>query len=105
MGGLLRIKICGVTTVADAEAAAELGADAIGLNLYRPSPRHVEPAIVPDILRALPPFVDPVGVFVNDPLREVCAAARQLGITRLVQWHGDRHEVCDVFPLRLICAF
>lgn len=105
MGGLLRIKICGITSVGDAEAAAELGADAIGLNFYPPSPRHVEPAAVPGIVRALPPFVDPVGVFVNDPLREVCAVARQHGVTRLIQWHGDQHEVCDVFPQRLICAF
>jgi phosphoribosylanthranilate isomerase len=101
----IRIKICGVTRVRDAEDAAQLGADAVGLNFYQPSPRHVEPALVPSILRALPPFVEPVGVFVNEPLRAVCATAQQLGITRLVQWHGDRHEVCDVFPHRLICAF
>lgn len=101
----LRIKICGVTRVRDAEDAATLGADAVGLNFYRPSSRHVDPAAVPSILRALPPFVEPVGVFVNEPLRAVCTAAHRLGITRLVQWHGDRHEVCDVFPHRLICAF
>src|SRR5437016_13055543 len=105
MSDRIRIKICGVTRVRDALEAAALGADAVGLNFYAPSPRHVEPSVVPEILRALPPFVEPVGIFVNDPLRKVCENARRLGIARTVQWHGDQHEVCDVFPYRLISSF
>ena len=58
----LRIKICGITNANDAARAVELGADAIGLNFYTPSPRHVDPAVVPEILQLLPPFVEPVGI-------------------------------------------
>ncbi len=105
MGELVRIKICGITRVRDAEEAAALGADALGLNFYPRSPRHVDPAAVPGILRVLPPFVEPVGVFANEPLSTVCETARRHGIARVVQWHGDHHEVYDVFPYRLISAF
>lgn len=101
----MRVKICGVTSVADAVAAAEFGADAIGLNFYPPSPRHVDQAVVPEILRVLPPFVEPVGVFARDPIRQACALLQQFGHMRVVQWHGDEHEVCSVFPFRLIAAF
>ena len=51
----LRIKICGVTNPQDAVAAAELGADAIGLNFYPASPRFVDPEVTGYILRMLPP--------------------------------------------------
>lgn len=101
----LRVKICGVTNEADAAQAARLGTDAIGLNFYPPSPRHVEPAAVPGILRNLPPYVEPVAVFVNEPLRAMCARARDLGAIRTLQWHGDQPEVADASPFRFIPAF
>jgi phosphoribosylanthranilate isomerase len=101
----LRIKICGITNPADAEQAAALGADAIGLNFYPLTPRCVDLARAEAILRVLPPLVEPVGVFTNMPLADAAATANQLGL-RLVQWHGDRHEVPhDLFPRRLIPAF
>jgi phosphoribosylanthranilate isomerase len=105
MASSLHIKICGITRPLDARHAAELGADAVGLNFYPPSPRHVDPAMVSAILRELPLFVEPVGVFVQEPLGKVCQMAREFGLLRSVQWHGDRHEVADTFPFRLICAF
>lgn len=105
MNAGVRIKICGVTTVADAHDAVELGADAIGLNFYPLSPRSVDPAQAAAILRELPPFVEPVGVFARDPLRDVCARVEQLGMMRTIQWHGDEHELYNTFPYRLIPAF
>lgn len=104
MASPLRIKICGITTVADALTAAQLGADAIGLNFYPPSPRYIAAQAVLPVLRALPPFVEPVGVFTNVPLPEVIETAQRLGL-RTVQCHGDRHEVADAFPFRLVPAF
>jgi phosphoribosylanthranilate isomerase len=101
----MRIKICGVTTPEDARRAAKLGADAIGLNFYPQSPRHVTEERAQEILQALPPFTEPVGLFVNAPLAEACTALRRLGAVRLLQWHGDAPEAADVQPFRLIVAF
>src|SRR5262245_34868537 len=83
-----RIKICGVTTPEDARFAAEAGADAVGLNFYPKSPRYLEPRLAADVLRALPAFTAPVGVFVGMPMRQVCAMAYQLGL-RGVQTYDD----------------
>lgn len=105
MAHVLRIKICGVTTEADARQAALLGADAIGLNFYAQSPRCVDQQVVPFILRELPPFVDPVGVFTNMVMRQVYERVNQFGGLRTIQWHGDQREVSDPYPFRLIAAF
>jgi phosphoribosylanthranilate isomerase len=85
---MIRIKICGVTTPADAERAAALGADAIGINFYGRSPRYVGPNDAPAILRVLPPFVDAVGLFVDTDIVRISDLADALQI-RTVQVHGD----------------
>jgi phosphoribosylanthranilate isomerase len=103
--GALRVKICGVTNEADALASAELGADAIGLNFYPRSPRYVTPDTAAGIVRALPPFVEPVALFVNEPLERAVAAARQVGPVRAVQWHGEQPEACGDPAVRFIPAF
>ena len=59
------VKICGITTPADGEAAAAAGADAVGLMFYAPSPRYVTVSAAAAIARALPPFIIKVGVFVE----------------------------------------
>ena len=69
-----RVKICGITRVEDALAAARAGADAIGLVFYSASPRRVSVSRARDICGALPPFVSVVGLFVNAPREEVRAA-------------------------------
>jgi phosphoribosylanthranilate isomerase len=101
----LRIKICGITNEADGEQAAFLGADAIGLNFYAPSPRCIDPPTAARILRALPPFVDAVGLFVNQPLREIYPALQLLGRIRTIQWYGEDREVGDTHPYHLISSF
>jgi phosphoribosylanthranilate isomerase len=87
-----RIKICGVTTPADAELAARLGADAVGLNFYPRSPRALSEEMARAILAVLPPFVEAVGLFVNETLEQVHAAAQALNL-RTLQLHGDRLAV------------
>jgi phosphoribosylanthranilate isomerase len=101
----LRIKICGVTSEADACRAAELGADAVGLNFYARSPRHIDGVMANFIVRALPPFVEPVAVFVSQPLKQVFDQLNQLGAIRTFQWYGDHRELADPYPFRLIAAF
>jgi len=100
----VRVKICGVTTPADARHAAEVGADAVGLNFYPKSPRFLTPAAAAAIVRALPPFTATVGVFVGMPLRQACAVAFQLGL-RGVQTYDDRPPNDDPFPFAHIPAF
>jgi len=105
MSSQLRIKICGVTSAADARQAALLGADAVGLNFFAQSPRYVAPAAVESILRELPLFVDAVGVFVNERLHEACELAGRFGRIHTIQWHAEDREPDDPFPFRLIAAF
>ncbi len=83
-----RIKICGITRVEDALAAVELGADAIGLVFYPPSPRAVSVAQAREILATLPPFVTSVGLFVNNERAAMESLLAQLPID-LLQFHGD----------------
>lgn len=85
---MFRIKICGIKTVADAIAAADAGADAIGLNFYTPSPRSIDRATAREIVNAIGDRVCKVGLFVNAPVDEVRATADELGLD-LIQLHGD----------------
>jgi phosphoribosylanthranilate isomerase len=83
-----RIKICGLTREADVDAAVEAGADAVGFVFYDKSPRCITLARAADLAKRLPPFVMPVGLFVNASDAQVdaaCAAIPQL----LLQFHGD----------------
>jgi phosphoribosylanthranilate isomerase len=100
----IRIKICGVTTLDDARFAAEAGADAVGLNFYPQSPRYLAPRHAAEIVRALPPFTAPVGVFVGMPMRQVCAISYQLGL-RSIQTYDDNPPADDPFPFAHIPAF
>ena len=88
----IKIKICGITNAQDAEAAVTAGADALGFVFHAHSPRCIEPSVAKRIIAQLPPFVLPVGVFVNhdpDIIRDVfdeCALA-------LAQLHGDETPI------------
>jgi phosphoribosylanthranilate isomerase len=89
------VKICGITNLLDARAAVEAGADALGFNFYRPSPRYISPTDARSIVDQLPSEVLTVGVFVNEESPEdVMLIAEQAGITGL-QLHGDESpEYC-----------
>lgn len=83
-----RTKICGITNIEDAQVAVAAGADALGFVLYRKSPRYVDPMMVQQIVAQLPPFVLPVGVFVNEEIKIVRDLMDTCGLA-LAQLHGD----------------
>lgn len=91
-----RIKICGITSVEDARAASDAGADAIGLVFYPPSPRHLDNlALARDIALAAGPFVAVVGLFVSPEPAELARVLSLVPIN-LVQFHGDETpEFCE----------
>jgi phosphoribosylanthranilate isomerase len=83
-----RVKICGITNIADAELAASLGAWALGMIFYEGSPRRCSPAEAQVIAAALRRRVELCGVFVNAPLQEIVRQSEQLDLS-LIQLHGD----------------
>jgi phosphoribosylanthranilate isomerase len=105
MSGQVRIKVCGITSAADAMAAADAGVDAIGLNFYPASPRFVTIDAATAILAALPPLVHPVGVVVEERPEEAAARRRQLPGLRSVQWHGADPELAMAWTMPLVVAF
>lgn len=92
-----RVKICGLTRPEDAREAARLGADAIGLVFYPPSPRAVGVAVAQAVLRGLPPFVTVVGLFVDPREDEVRGVLDQVPLD-LLQFHGEEPpEFCAAY--------
>ncbi|HMS83918.1 MAG TPA: phosphoribosylanthranilate isomerase [Nitrospira sp.] len=85
---MVKIKICGITNVEDAKVAVAAGVDALGFVMYRKSPRFVEASVVKRIVAGLPPFVLPVGVFVNEEPNRVRELMDECGLA-LAQLHGD----------------
>ncbi len=93
--GAVRSKICGITRPEDAIVAAQAGADAIGLVFYAPSPRAVNVQQAREIIRALPPFVTVVGLFVNASACEINETLDAVPLD-LLQFHGDESpEQCS----------
>jgi phosphoribosylanthranilate isomerase len=100
------IKICGITNLDDALAAVDSGADALGFNFYKPSPRYITPQTARDIIAQLPNSVLTVGVFVNETEpQSVENLARDAGVTA-IQLHGDEPpDYCrDLKPRYVIKA-
>jgi phosphoribosylanthranilate isomerase len=97
-----RIKICGVTSVDAALAAVWAGADAIGLNFYPKSPRAISEATAREILAALPPFVEPVMLSVDESWETALARLDRLPGVRTIQRHDAEPPPTDV---RWIPAF
>lgn len=91
------IKICGITNLNDAHAAVTAGADILGFNFYKPSPRYVTPENAREIINTLPDSILTVGVFVNEGSPEaVRSIADQAGV-KAVQLHGDESpDYCRV---------
>lgn len=84
----VRVKICGITSIDDALAAAALGADAIGLVFHPASPRAVDAETAAAIVRALPPFVTSVGLFVDAGAAQIDSVLRTVPLD-LLQFHGS----------------
>lgn len=101
-----KVKICGLTRLPDALAAVEAGADALGFMFFAGSKRNIAPAAAAQIIRALPPFVAKVGVFVNASAETVRATIAECGLDTL-QFHGEETpEFCRQFaPLKVVKAF
>ena len=103
---MFQIKICGITSRKDAEAAANAGADAIGLNFFASSPRCVSPVAAAEIAESVRGQVSIVGVFVNHSIEQIRAAAESVKLD-YVQLHGDEpiEMLSALCNLRVIRAF
>ena len=90
---MVKVKICGITNYEDASMAVRLGADALGF-IFAPSPRQVTPEEVRRIIHALPPFVQTVGVFVDEDLGMI-RQIKDLCRLDMIQLHGDESpDIC-----------
>ena len=94
----VRVKVCGITRMKDVAAAVEAGADALVFVFHKDSPRNISPTEAGAIVRALPPFVTTVGVFVNRVQEDVADIMKKAGLS-VAQFHGDESpEFCTFFP-------
>jgi len=97
---MVRVKICGITSASDAQAAVDAGANLLGFNFYPKSPRHIEEDKAAEIRRKLPKRVEAVGIFVNRLPADVIALGSSLKLDA-VQLHGDEppETVAEIAPL------
>ncbi|HYE73865.1 MAG TPA: phosphoribosylanthranilate isomerase [Blastocatellia bacterium] len=101
-----KLKICGITSLEDARAAIDCGAEYLGFNFYKPSPRYIAPENAREIISQLPQEIVSVGVFVNQPSPEDVIQIINTSTLQLAQLHGDESpEYCAaVGPDRVIKA-
>ena len=100
----VKVKICGMTNLKDIKVAVDGGVDAVGFIFYKKSPRSVTMQAVREIVLELPPFVDSVGVFVNETAEQINKIADHCKLDR-VQLHGDESPAfCKKIRRRVIKA-
>jgi phosphoribosylanthranilate isomerase len=100
----VRAKICGITSLEDANQAIEAGADALGFVFYRSSPRYITPQLAAYICNKLPPFISRVGLFVDAERTEIKLICDEVGLD-LLQFHGSEQESdCIDFGISFIKA-
>ncbi|MCC7201961.1 MAG: phosphoribosylanthranilate isomerase [Nitrospirae bacterium] len=101
---MVKVKICGITNIEDALAAAEAGADALGFVFYPESPRFIDPGKARAIIARLPVFITSVGVFVDETEDLIRRIIREGGI-QVLQFHGAESPVlCNRFREKAIKA-
>jgi phosphoribosylanthranilate isomerase len=93
---MIWIKICGTTNLEDARTAVEAGADALGFVFYEKSPRKADPGAVREIVQRLPPNIEKIGVFVNEPVEKILKTVAHAGLTG-VQLHGVDSRSRELF--------
>lgn len=100
-----RIKVCGMTDMAEASGVVAAGVDALGFIFVEASPRNIVPEKAREIVASLPPFVDAVGVFVDQELDVVNDIAKYCGLT-MVQLHGSESpQYCEAVNTRVVKTF
>jgi phosphoribosylanthranilate isomerase len=109
---MVKVKVCGITRLDDAEKALEFGADALGFNFYPPSARYINKESARAILLRLPEGTCAVAVFVNEvkeKVREITAQGElpsERQVYRCLQFHGEENEeYCRGWPFKVIKAF
>jgi phosphoribosylanthranilate isomerase len=109
---MIKVKVCGITNLADAQKALEFGADALGFNFYPPSPRCITPEAARVILQQLPKESCNVAVFVNELKQKVCEIIAHGKLANGwqaysgLQFHGEESEdYCRGWPMKTIKAF
>ena len=85
----VKLKVCGVTSLEDARAAIDCGAEYLGFNFYTKSPRYIAPSSARAIIERLPDDIISVGVFVNEPRPEDVVEILRVSRARMAQLHGD----------------
>jgi len=108
---MTKVKVCGITNLADAEKALEFGADALGFNFYPPSPRYIGPAEARAVLQRLPKTSCNIAVFVNEPREKVGGIIGQGELDGrqaygALQFHGEESgDYCQGWGMKVIKAF
>ena len=101
----MKVKICGITRLEDALVAADEGADALGFIFFSSSPRYIDPEAAGRIVKSLPPFIMPVGVFVNEG-RPAILHALELSGVHCLQLHGEEPPPdTEGYPVPVIKSF